>query len=371
MRHLGVSYLREGMIVGRNIYRADGKIVLGKGIELRQEYIDRLPNQGITAIYIEEPRVADIEIEDVISDEMRMKAVVECKQINDSLEKVYENIKTKKIAEGQISDLLEHTHAKLDKVAKAMASDFFLKKKPMINLIDTRVKEDYIYAHMVNVAALSMITAKGLGYKEDNIVDLAKGALVHDIGIIVGVPQEIRNKTEKLTSEEMDIIRKHPTIGYSLIRRMRGINILSAHVAYQHHERYNGTGYPRQLKEDKIAEYGYIAGIADLYDAITNNRIYKNRVSPEKAREFLLMSRDSFFAGYVVDKFLERVPAHPNGTTLILSDGSEAVVVRQNEENLSRPVVRVIKKNGIDIDKGIDIDLMENYSLMTEQDLLR
>jgi len=240
-----------------------------------------------------------------------------------------------------------------------------------INLIDSRVKEDYIYAHMVNVAALSMIIAKGLGYKEEHIVDLAKGALVHDIGIIVGVPMEIRQKTEKLSSEDMDIIRMHPKIGYSLIRRMRGISILSAHVAYQHHERYNGAGYPRQLKGDKIAEYGYIAGIADLYDAITNNRVYKNRVSPEKAREFLLMSRDSFFAGYIVDKFLERVPAHPNGTTIVLSDGSEAVVVRQNEENLSRPVVRVIKKDGVDLEEGIDINLLENYSLMTETNLLR
>jgi len=121
MRHLGTSFLKEGMVVGKNIYIADGKIVLGKGVELKQQYIDRLPEQGITAIYIEDPRVADIEIEDVISDEMRMKAVIECKKINDSLDKIYQSIKTKKTLEDKISDQLEATYSRLDKIAKDMA----------------------------------------------------------------------------------------------------------------------------------------------------------------------------------------------------------------------------------------------------------
>lgn len=370
MRHLGVSFLEPGMRLAKNIYRADGRIVLGKDVELRNEYIKKLPEQGILSIYIEDERVNDVEVEDVISDDIRMKALVECKKVNDTLTQVYDYIKEKKATEGKISDLLEYAHERLHRISKDMAEDFLRKKNPMLNLIDTRVEEDYMYAHMVNVAALSMLIAKGLGYKEENIIDLAKGAMVHDIGILAAVPQNIRHKKDKLTKQEFEIFASHTEVGYNLIRRMRSISILSAHVAYQHHERYDGTGYPRHLQKDKIAEYGYIAGLADLYDILTNNKDSKNRVSAEKAREFLLISKDRLFPGYIIDKFLEKVPAYPNGTTIVLSDGSEAVVVKQNEENLSRPHVRILKKEGIELSQGIDIDLMENYSLLAEKNLL-
>ncbi|BDU49985.1 HD-GYP domain-containing protein [Haliovirga abyssi] len=364
MKRLGIKYLKEGMEIARPIYRADGRIVLGVNVELTEDYILRLPTQGITSIYVKDDRTTDIEVIDILSDNMRTLALTEAKKINDKLLEIYNKSKDKKINEKIMKNELEIVHERLNKLGKEMVEDFMRIRNPLINLIDTRLNEDYIYAHMVNVAAVSILIGRALGYNFEKLVDLAKGALIHDIGIIIGIPYEVRNKSGKLTEEELVMMKLHPKIGYDFIRKMTGINILSAHVAYQHHERYNGHGYPRGLSDGNISEYGYVAGIADVYDAITNNKSYKLRVLPDKAREFFMVARDKFFPAYIVDSFLNKVPAYPNGTTLILSDGSEAVVLKQNKDNLSRPWVRILNSNGKD---WADVNLINELNIGIEK----
>lgn len=369
MRNLGVNYLEKGMVIAKEIYRSDGKIVLGRGVELKEEYILKLPQQGVQSVYIEDPRVDDVVVEDVISDDIRMKALIECKKINDALVKIYITINEKKTSESKINDLLDFAHERLHKLSKEMAEDFIRKKTPMLNLIDTRIKDDHIYAHMVNVAVLSMLVGKGLGYKEENLIDLAKGALVHDIGILAAMPEEILQKKGNLTGEEIKKYKEHAEIGYKLIRKMRNISIMSAHIAYQHHERYDGSGYPRELKKEKITEYGYIVGLTNKYDNFVNGINMESRISATAAREYLLMAQDNLFPENIVKNFLDKVPAYPNGSTILLSDKSVAVVIKQNNDNLSRPFIRVIEKDGKSLEKGIDIDLMEHHSLLPEKSL--
>lgn len=364
MKRLGINFLKEGMKIARPIYRADGRIVLGVNVELTEDYILRLPTQGITSIYVKDDRTTDIEVIDILSDNMRTLALTEAKKINDKLLEIYNKSKDKKINKKIINNELEIAHERLNKLGKDMVEDFMRIRHPLINLIDTRLNEDYIYAHMVNVAAVSILIGRSLGYNFEKLVDLSKGALIHDIGIIMEIPYETRNKSGKLTEEELAMMKLHPKIAYDFIRKMPNINILSAHVAYQHHERYNGHGYPRGLGDGDISEYGYIAGIADVYDAITNNKSYKLRVLPDKAREFFMIARDKFFPGYIIDVFLKKMPAYPNGTTLILSDGSEAVVLKQNKENLSRPWVRLLNRNGKD---WSDVNLMVELSIGIEK----
>jgi len=367
MKRLGIKYLKKEMKVGKPIYRSDGQILLGKGVSLTEDYILRLPSQGITSIYIEDERTEDIEINDLISDTMRTKALRETKIINDELVEKCKRMTQGKLKKDKVLVSLNQIHTRLDKLANEIVEDFYLVKSPMINLVDARLNEDYIYSHMLNVAILAVLIGKALGYKEDKLVNLAKGCLVHDVGILIIVPDEIRNKIGKLTDKEYDLIKNHPAVGYNYIRQMRELSILSAHVIYQHHERYNGNGYPRKLAKEKITEYAYIAGLADVYDAITNNKTYKLRVLPDKAREFLLVAKDNFFPAYIVEKFLEKIPAYPNGTMVILSNGFEGVVMKQNKDNLSRPWIRVLREDVVELEKGYDINLMKELSLMIKE----
>ena len=367
MKRLGIDYLNPGMKIAKSIYRADGQIALGKEVELTEEYIKKLPTQGITSVYIMDDRLLDVKVNDVISDEMRIEALKLTKEINDELSYLYKKIKEGADRNSKINESLENIHNKLDKLGNDIVDDFLRTKNPMLQLIDTRYNEDYIYSHMVNVAVLAIMIGKSLGYKEEKLVHLAKGCLVIDIGIILGVPKEIREKPDKLTEEEMSVIKKHPKVGYEFLKKLRELNILSAHVSYQHHERYNGKGYPRGLEKSEITEYGYVAGLADVYDAITNNKNYKMRVLPGKAREFLMVARDNFFPAYIIDKFLEKIPVYPNGTTVLLSGHKEGVVVKQNRDALGLPIVRILKENDVELTDGYDINLQDEISMVIEK----
>ena len=108
-------------------------------------------------------------------------------------------------------------------------------------------------------------------------------------------------KPAELTPEEWAIIKKHPEIGYKYLKRIQGMGVLESQAIYQHHERFNGGGYPRGLSKENITEYGYILGIADVYDAVTNNRDYKRRMLPDKAREVLMGTVDNFFPLKIVE----------------------------------------------------------------------
>ena len=158
----------------------------------------------------QDKRLSDIEINDIISDEMRVIAVKKSKAINDELALIYNNLKTD--SNKNSSDLLENLHNRLDTLGKNIVDDLLSMKNPMLQLIDTRYNEDYIYSHMVNVAVIAVLIGKNLGYSREKLVDLAKGCLVIDIGIILGVPKEIREKTETLTESELKIIKGHPKI---------------------------------------------------------------------------------------------------------------------------------------------------------------
>ena len=220
MRHLGIQYLKEGMKVGKNIYKSDGNVLLGKGVELKREYIEKLPSQGITSIYVECDVCKDIDAGDILSEKMRIKCFSAIKNINDKILLGYNKFKNHDIKEKEFNSLLFYIHKDLHQLAIELVEDFQNTKAPMFNLIDTRVNEDYIYAHMTNVAALSIYLGMALGYDYEKLVALVKGCLVHDIGIILSVPSEIRNKQEKLSNEEMQLIQKHPEIGYAILRKM-------------------------------------------------------------------------------------------------------------------------------------------------------
>lgn len=366
MKRIGIDYLKPGMEVARKIFRADGKIILGEGVALTEDYIRRLPEQGITSIYVKDPRTNDIVVEDLISDNIRITGLKECKAINDNLWEIYLKKERKSLREESILELLDDMGYRLDALAKMLVEDFLRIDVPMLNFVDTRVREDYIYSHMLNVTVIAILIGKTLKYRTDKLIELAKGCLVHDVGILLHVPLEIRNKPDNLTPQEMDLVKQHPEIAFEFLRRIRTYNVVSAHVAYQHHERYNGGGYPRGLKRDEIHEYGAIAAVADVFDAITNNKIYRLRVLPDKAREFLSATQGSFFAPYVVEAFLSKIPPFPIGTGVILTNGFHGIVARQNDI-LNRPVIRILNDGEKELEEGYDLDLLENNNILIKK----
>ncbi|AET69494.1 HD-GYP domain-containing protein [Desulfosporosinus orientis DSM 765] len=324
MREVSVGRLKEGDVLAKEIYSSDGKILLGKGVALKSQYIDRLMQLGLYGVYIEDDLTNDIIIEDVISDQHRYAAMA-------AIEKACKNIQFEKDKEINIKDAVSN-----------IVQDILFQKDIMISLMDMRNIDNRIYAHSVNVCVLSCVLGKGLGLPIDKLNDIAQGALLHDLGI-VELPSELINKRGLLTNEEKDLYQTHTSKGYELIRKKAKTSIIIAHMAYQHHEWTNGKGYPRQLKGSDIHPLAEIVAIADFYDCLIHGAPGMPRVLPHVACEILMANAGMRFRQDLIHVFLKYVAAYPTGYTVKLNNGETGVVVGQNKGLPTRPIVRVFE----------------------------
>ncbi len=181
-----------------------------------------------------------------------------------------------------------------------------------------------ILPYSVNTTVLSLIIGIGRNYSTDQLLELGMVVLMHDIGKLK-VPEKILNKTDPLTKEEFEEIKKHAMYGYEMLRLNQDISLLSAHVALQHQEKYDGSGYPRGLKGKEIHEYARIATISDVYEALTSVRVYRGAMEPYKAYEFITVNSGSHFDPEFVKAFCKNVAVYPNGTGVVLSYGCAAM----------------------------------------------
>ncbi len=162
--------------------------------------------------------------------------------------------------------------------------------------------------HVKRVAEYSYLIAKGLGIKEEEAELIRIASPMHDIGK-VAIPDSILKKPGKLTDEEFDLMKTHTTIGYGLLKNSkRRILQTAAIVSFQHHEKWNGRGYPEKLKGEEIHLYGRITAIADVFDALGSDRVYKKAWELERIINLFKEERGEHFDPQVVDAFLEQLP---------------------------------------------------------------
>jgi HD-GYP domain-containing protein (c-di-GMP phosphodiesterase class II) len=178
--------------------------------------------------------------------------------------------------------------------------------RDMFALVDEIEKKDgYTLNHCYRITKLSMIIGEALGLNSEQLLRLNLGSFFHDLGKIK-VPEEILKKPGKLTNEEWAIMKQHPTFGKDLLKECT-IPVLSsvAEVVEQHHERYDGKGYPKGLSKDEICIESSIISVVDSFDAMTTDRVYQERRSADYAIEELLRCRGTMYHPDVVDKFIE------------------------------------------------------------------
>ena len=157
--------------------------------------------------------------------------------------------------------------------------------------------------HVKRVAAYTEIFCRALGFSEEETWKVSVASMMHDVGKI-GIPQEILHKPAKLTEEEYSEVKKHVDYGYKLLRNSPGeIMQIAAHIAHEHHERFDGMGYQNQLKEEEIDLYARCVAIADVFDALVSKRCYKNAWDPERARAEIVSQAGSQFDPELVELF--------------------------------------------------------------------
>lgn len=208
----------------------------------------------------------------------------------------------------------------------------------LVNIADLKNYDDYTYRHSLSVAILSVAIGVQMKLSTFELNQLSLCALLHDIGK-TGVPWELINKPAHLTDEEFDVVKKHSSLGLAYLRRHDFTDPLICDGVISHHERYDGSGYPNHLRGCDIPLFGRIISVADVFDALTSNRPYREPVSPADAAEYIMGNGNVAFDYQVVQAFLSMMEFYPVGSFVRLSNGELAVVL-ENVQPL-RPTVQM------------------------------
>jgi|Deesub1362A_J573_1020465.scaffolds.fasta_scaffold00091_80 HD-GYP domain-containing protein (c-di-GMP phosphodiesterase class II) len=323
MRKVPVSYLVPGMRLARPVLGTKGEVYLNAGVTLSRRYIERLGEIGFPAVYVEDNLLNGVEIRDVISEKTRRDAITQVRRILTAPSSPKARVLNADLA--------------LATMAESIVTELLKNPLSVVNLVDIRAEGAYLYHHSVNVCILAVLTGINFGLHKEQLLDLALGALLHDVGKIKVNP-DILNKPGALTAEEFEHVKQHCAYGRDILKEHR----VASMIAYAHHERYNGEGYPLGLKEREIGFQPQLVGIADVYDALTSDRCYRKAVLPHEALEMIAGAGNWWFDVKLVHNFLRCVAAYPTGTLVEVSSGEIGIVLDTPQSFTFFPNVRVL-----------------------------
>lgn len=350
-----VGNLREGMQLADDVTSTDAvklEVILEKGIFLSSGMIDMLKAEGIKTVNIVGGGISEVKT-------YVGKKSVEKPKVNENISRALTDLNMIFDCNEEIREISKAAVEKVDNIADNIIQDFADNSDFLANqMIALQNYDDYTYKHCLRVSMLAASVCTELEMTKDEIKETVISGLLHDIGKS-NIDHDIIIKPGKLTKEEFDAVKKHPLIGYNILKASSDYssNILSGVLFHQ--EKYDGTGYPTGIAGEKIPLVARILTVCDVFDALTSNRPYRVPWSVAETEEYILGGSGTHFDLKVAQAFLRAFNPYPIGTMLELSDGRHGVVIKDNQ-NVLRPVVRIMGKFS-----GEEIDLMNDFRFLT------
>lgn len=362
MRQIPINSVREGTILAKTIYNSSGNILLKEGVELNAALLERIEENGILTLYIDDG-YSDHVIEDVIKPEIRQKAVKAIRETFDHiihynvmLDKETADFKRKLMVKG-MQKYLKTIHSLADTIIEDISS----RKKLMINLVDIKNIDSYTYDHSLNVAVLSVVLGIEMKLDKKHLQALFTGALLHDIGKAF-IPQLIINKPTELTPDEFEVFKTHTTQGYAYIKDNYGLDANAKVIVLQHHEHFDGSGYPRGTSGQHINRLARIVCITNIYDQLTSDTPASRALPPNDAIEYIMGAAGRYFDFEMADTFVKKIVPYPIGTLVQLSNGLIGVVKDIHPDFPLRPEIRYVERGTGKIYPHV-INLMKEHNI--------
>ncbi|AOZ92347.1 HD-GYP domain-containing protein [Paenibacillus crassostreae] len=339
MRYVNIDDVEAGQFLGKAVYSGNGTVLLSAGVQLTVYMVNTLNRIGVTMLYIQDPLFEDVEAEDILQEATKQTLI-------HGISDTFEAVRSGK----------EWNAQKIGTSVEKLLTDIIDNKDLLIELTEIRTVDNDQYVHAMNVCLISTVMGINLGLNYIQAKELAIGALLHDIG-----------KTGLSAEEEIipGVKNHHTWRGFEKLKNKREFNLLIAHVALQHHERVDGLGIPRGLAGEEIHIYAKIVAVANMYDHLISHLEGGKSLLPHEACEEMMAMSEQQLDREVLIQFTRMVSVYPNGSAVRLSTKETGVVVSQHRGLPGRPVVRIIRNEGNDIDIK-EIDLAQETTIFIE-----
>ncbi|MCR5546062.1 MAG: HD-GYP domain-containing protein [Lachnospiraceae bacterium] len=336
MRYLPVSQLKEGMILGQELQDASGRMLLEKHTRLSKENISYISFLEVSGIYIEDDFSKDVEIKEVIQPEVKKV----------SLHLVSEIF-------GQLTDESDMAETKdFQENVQNVVSNVLDNRDVVYNLMEVRTYDNYTYFHSVNVGVLSGVIGAKMGLVEEELQKAVTAGFLHDIGKVFVAP-ELINAPRRLNEEERIRMMDHPREGSSFLSDNYRFHPDVTKAVYEHHEWYDGGGYPCRKNGRETLLISRIIKAADVYDAMTSKRPYHDAYLPSEVLEYIMGRSGMEFDPEIVKTMVQELCVYPVGCEVELSNGEKALVIENHKGYSLRPTVKLMS-NGRELDLTAD-----------------
>jgi HD-GYP domain-containing protein (c-di-GMP phosphodiesterase class II) len=345
-----MQYAQPGMVLSTDVYDNFGNIILPMGTRLTFDNVSTLGRMGGGELFFDDRRVDDVPVTPLFPARLE----------GDAASKLHAVMNETSAILRRTSGQSRINTTPVEKAVFSLVGQLFPVIIGEANATGCFSLKDYDCVHPVQVATLAILIGRKLGYKEAELTNLGVAALLENIGYLA-LPLGMMAEPTTLSSIEKHEVNQHTQYGYQILKDYSSLSPDVIMTVLDHHERWDGNGYPRGLKGEKISFYARIIALADCYYALVSRRPYRQNYMPHEAVEFIMAYAGELFDAEIVRLFTKLIPLYPTGVMVNLNTGERGIISDARLGYIGRPVVRICyDKDQKELSKPVEMDLTEN-----------
>lgn len=350
MLRVSVRKIKPGMVLGRTVFDVRGHEVAHQGSKMDEESVSLLSRSGVSDVLIEDPRMADVPVGFLYPAAVEAQAV---KSIHVLLA----------VKQGMAEPIEASDISPIQTAVHKLAESLFPVAMGEPDLSGMNSQDGYDYVHPAKVAGIAMLIARETGLDKEVVANVGMVAMLMNLGYLA-LPAgtfdfDDYNETmapSGISDSHKAQIKTHPKEGVAILKDS-GLDAEVVRGVREHHERWNGSGYPDGRKGDEVSVIAQIVAMADTYHSLVSTRPDRRAFKPHEAVEFIVAFSGELYNPELAQVFARRVPQYPAGVGVILNTGEVAIVSDPNIGHIARPIVRICTKDGRPLKKPYDRDL--------------